>query len=325
MSAISKGNIAPRDVAGTEITISVEGDSGTIVRRGSYAQLESSKPAIGTLISSQGAQLNVLATNLRKERGGLGTLTITLGDKDRTGEGMVSLAAREETVELDYSLMEKPIESHPMFKDIFAPEGGDFTALASIRAWEAEQEPTVKGQFMYLEHGGVLDRPYLTFGRSAGLRREEARRDRVLFLASAHRPENICHQARGHNVEVRNAGHPSRALPPFRTWLKTADKMTRTGSKGSGTNRRVDRVRPVGRRSLSYAVTCQRSRTSHVPEQACKPRTSPTLSASSSTIAVRSRPAPPRRFASRRPRPAQRFMPSRVLGRALLVEPRVAR
>ncbi|HQF19891.1 MAG TPA: hypothetical protein PLT37_01450 [Kiritimatiellia bacterium] len=235
MSAISKGNIAPRDVAGTEITISVEGDSGTIVRRGSYAQLESSKPAIGTLISSQGAQLNVLATNLRKERGGLGTLTITLGDKDRTGEGMVSLAAREETVELDYSLMEKPIESHPMFKDIFAPEGGDFTALASIRAWEAEQEPTVKGQFMYLEHGGVPGTgPYLTLSEEAQVFAEKklAGIESYFLQVPIVRKTSVIKRA----VTTSKCG--MRDTPPEfaavqDVWLKTADKMTRTGSKGS--------------------------------------------------------------------------------------------
>lgn len=235
MSAINKGNVAPRDVAGTEITTTVEGDSGTIVRRGSYAQLEAAKPAIGTIISSQGAQLNVLATNLRKERGGLGTLTITLGDKDRTGEGLVPLAAREETLELDYSLMEKPIESHPMFKDIFVPAGGDFSVLASIRAWEAENEPVIKGQFMYLAQGGVSGTgPYLTLSADA----QVFAKKKLAGIESYYLQVPIVRKTSVLKRAVKTSKCGKRDTPPEfddvqDVWLKTADKMIRTGSKGS--------------------------------------------------------------------------------------------
>ena len=54
MSVVNKGNVAPRDVEGTELTISVEGDSGRIVRRGSYAQLEARSNKGAHLFRSMG-------------------------------------------------------------------------------------------------------------------------------------------------------------------------------------------------------------------------------------------------------------------------------
>ena len=235
MSVVNKGNVAPRDVEGTELTISVEGDSGRIVRRGSYAQLEAAKPAIGTLISTQGASMNVLSTNLRKERGELGTLTIVLGDKDRSGEGVVPLTVREETIELDYTLMEKPIESHPLFKDIFVPAGGDFSVLATIQAWENEQDVVAKGQFMYLAPNGVAGTgAYLTLsaGAQAFAAKKLAGIESYFLQVPIVRKTSILKRA----VKTSKCG--SRDTPPEfddvqDVWLKTADKMTRTGAKGT--------------------------------------------------------------------------------------------
>ena len=110
MSLIKKGNLAPRDAAeGSEIIEGVEGNSGTLIRRGDYDALVAARPAAGTLISTMGAMLNVVSTRLVKGRGGLGTLYIQLGDGDVTGEGLTTAADRTETTELDYSLMEKRV------------------------------------------------------------------------------------------------------------------------------------------------------------------------------------------------------------------------
>ena len=79
-----------------------------------------------------GAMLNVVSTRLVKGRGGLGTLYIQLGDGDVTGEGLTTAADRTETTELDYSLMEKPLEAHPLFAELFSGTG-----YLIVKKWES--------------------------------------------------------------------------------------------------------------------------------------------------------------------------------------------
>jgi len=128
----TKGNLSPRLAEGSEITLSVDGDSAKVIKRGRYSSLV--QPNSGELYTYEGVSLRVLSSSKRRDRGGLGTLTITLGDKDKTGGGGGGDDGKNTKYEVDYTLIEKPIEQHPLFRDIFNnPELATFRA--DIEVW----------------------------------------------------------------------------------------------------------------------------------------------------------------------------------------------
>lgn len=128
----TKGNLSPRIVAGSEITLSVDGDSATVVKRGSYSSLV--QPSPGDLYTYEGVSLRVLKSRKQRDRGGLGTLTITLGDKETTGGGGGGEDGKNTKYEVDYTLIEKPIEQHPLFLHIFN-DPDQATYRADIELW----------------------------------------------------------------------------------------------------------------------------------------------------------------------------------------------
>jgi len=236
MSLIKKGNLAPRDAAeGSEIIEVVEGNSGTLIRRGDYDALVAARPAAGTLISAMGAMLNVVSTRLVKGRGGLGTLYIQLGDGDVTGEGLTTAADRTETTELDYSLMEKPLEAHPLFAELFSGTG-----YLIVKKWESIPVEAIirKTNFQIPKTDNAdpktdSDWEDITDDTALLYCQKKLKGIESYFLqVPVVRKTSVLKKA----ATASKCGQ--RDTPPEfdsvqDAWLKTADKMVRTGAKGT--------------------------------------------------------------------------------------------
>jgi hypothetical protein len=131
-----RGNIAPRIVAGSEISLSVDGDSGVVQLKGGYAALLAVRPAKGSVYEYQEVDFIVLSTKLRLERAGCGVLSIVLGDITKSGSGSPNLLEDPNvTIEIDYTLIEKPLETNPFFNDLF--RGAATDQLKALRKWES--------------------------------------------------------------------------------------------------------------------------------------------------------------------------------------------
>ena len=224
-SVLAKGNLSPRDYEGSEVVFSVQGDSATIVRRGLYAQLEAGRPNKGARISYGGAILNVVATRLRRDRGTLGTLTIELGAVDDVADD-----PQQETLELDFTICERPLDRHPLYADIFQPEDDDFADMLAIRAWEMETDPAKKFQFKYLTASSTYGT--LSSGAQAYAKKLLAGIEAYFVQVPVVRKTSQLARA----VTSSNAGQ--REAPPefavvASAWLKTADKILRRGAKGA--------------------------------------------------------------------------------------------
>lgn len=236
MTVIRKGNFSPRDAAeGSEITIGVEGNSGLLVRRGDYDELLTERPAAGTVMTTMGATLNVLSTKLVKNRGGMGTLTIYLGDEDVTGEGIATSETRAESTELDYTLMEKPLESHPLFATLFSGTGH-----LIVKRWESIPAEAIMRKTAFQvpktdsadpkndgDWEDITDEDALLYcqKRLKGI-------ESYFFQVPVVRKTSILKTA----AAASKCGQ--RDTPPEfddvqDVWLKTADKMQRTGAKGA--------------------------------------------------------------------------------------------
>ena len=133
MSLQEKGNFEPRLVEGTEITLSVDGDSATAIYRGEYIKLRDARPKKGEImkvVSEYGEwePLRVVSTKLRRDRAGLGTLTVNLAEPRKSGIGNPNKPKppgedNQPTdpnivVEVNYTIIEKPLKKHPMFKSL---------------------------------------------------------------------------------------------------------------------------------------------------------------------------------------------------------------
>jgi hypothetical protein len=233
---VRKGNLSPRDAAeGSEITIGVEGNSGLLIRRGDYDELLAERPAAGTVMTTMGETLNVLSTKLVKNRGGTGTLSIYLGDGDVTGEGIATAEDRTETVELDYTLMEKPLENHPLFAALFAGTG-----YLIVKRWESIPAEAIMRKTAF-------EVPKTDSADPAVDADWEAITDELALLYCQKRLKGIesyflqVPVVRKTSV-LKKAATASkcgqRDTPPDfaavqDVWLKTADKMRRTGAKGA--------------------------------------------------------------------------------------------
>lgn len=133
MTTINKGNTGIRVVEGSETVLSVDGNSGTAIYRGLYTDLLAARPSKGSELTFEGIEFIVLSSKVRRDRGELGTLTIALGDPNKSGGG----EGEDEPgviIELDFSLVEKLLESHPIFDSIF--RSGGSSDLQDIQVWD---------------------------------------------------------------------------------------------------------------------------------------------------------------------------------------------
>lgn len=100
------------------------------VLRGKIDELLRSVPQRGSLYPELlGGQLRVVDADLVPTKAGLGELTINLSTKIENG-GASGTAPVTYQLERDWTLVDRPIELHPMFKDLTDED------RAKVRAWQ---------------------------------------------------------------------------------------------------------------------------------------------------------------------------------------------
>lgn len=223
MTVVKKGNTSPRLAEGSEFILSNDGDSAVAVFTGDYNALKSDIPEKGALVTYEDVQYIAQEVRLRRVRGALGFLTI-----------MLSSAEGAETVEIDWSIIEKPLESHPMFDDIFR-NPDDFTNLFILKKWEAEEDPYIKARFLYLENGGVAGTgPYLEL---PPIVKKYARKiaagidSYMLQVPVVRRTLTVAEMPTSSAAGQREDPPGYVAARP--AWLKTKDSARRSGKRGA--------------------------------------------------------------------------------------------
>ena len=222
MTVVKKGNTSPRLAEGSEFILSNDGDSAVAVFTGDYNELKSDMPEKGAPVTYEETQYIVQEVRLRRVRGALGFLTI-----------MLSSAEGSETVEIDWSIIEKPLESHPLFDDIFRSD--DFTNLFILQKWEAEEEPYIKAQFQYLENGGVPGTgPYLELPpivKKYAQKIAAGIDSYMLQVPVVRRTLTVAEMTTSSAAGQREAPPGYAAVRP--AWLKTKDSARRSGKRGA--------------------------------------------------------------------------------------------
>ncbi len=238
MSLVAKGNVQPRIAEGTTIVLSVDGDSGTVIKKGTYASLLAGRPAKSSEYEHEGVTFLVTSTTLRREKGGLGTLTINLFDRYKSGSGNPNILENpNETVELDYTLIEKAIENHPLFKELMQMGA----ARSAYRKWYglpdsdpnkellrypivSNPNPENDGDYDHLptEPPAIRQLADLKLGgiEAYFLQVPVVRKTTVLATAP-------------NSSSAGQRDNPPEFSSVSAVWLKTADKVSRSGKRGA--------------------------------------------------------------------------------------------
>ena len=236
-SIASKGDISPRLVDGTTFVLSVDGNSANLVYRGGYSALLSFAPTKGSPAVFLGESFIVLTSKLRRDRGGLGTLDVALGDPSNSGSGGDPENANI-TTEIDWTLIEKPLEAHGVFDDLFRNTSSSELLLA-FKKWDALADEFLpkKVEFKYplvetpsldvAEHWGDLTDAALLFAkkRFSGI-------DSYMLQVPVVRRTTILSTA----PPTSTAGQrddPPKFAEAATTWLKTADKSVQRTKRGA--------------------------------------------------------------------------------------------
>lgn len=239
MALIEKGNVTPRIIAGSEIIRSVDGDSATVIISGKYNLLE--VPEKGSLYTYKGVELRVVSTRLRHERAGLGTLTISLADKDSSGGGGSGSEEPNETIEIDYTLVNKPLEQHPRYVSIFTSDDEDIIAArTAIELWRNLDLSAIARKMRY--HYPIVAEPDPGnddhWSALGGLYREFCEKI-MLGIEAPFEQVPIVRRTSTLQAPPSSSMAGMRENPPQtyaitgKSWLKTADRAVRRSRRGA--------------------------------------------------------------------------------------------
>lgn len=113
MTVLYRGDVSVREVVGSpKLTFGVDEIVGVRVFRGLFEDLLQAVPDRGGEykdLEVDGLRVNNVV--LEGQPGGTGEMTVSLSNKIGGGDNSYSL-------EVDWGLLEKPLETHPMFKDV---------------------------------------------------------------------------------------------------------------------------------------------------------------------------------------------------------------
>lgn len=142
MSISRKGDFSLRLQPGCFVRKGVDGNTGRVIYRGDAEAVEDGAARFkkGTRYTYEGINFWVINTEVITEKGGLATLILELSDDKRGGGGAENSTYETDTyqIELDYTLVEKPISEHPTFKNMFTFTDGEATALYfALKRWES--------------------------------------------------------------------------------------------------------------------------------------------------------------------------------------------
>ena len=145
MSTSFKGNTAVRESWESRTKTKAVTDSLELIKKGKYADLEALIPVYGAeLITGY----TVVSAVLSPGRGTMGTLTISLTEKDGSSVGTVPVGAISCLIETDMAQLEKPLLTHPMFTD-------EASSVAQhIELWKSEPDAGLRSQYKYTDTDG---------------------------------------------------------------------------------------------------------------------------------------------------------------------------
>lgn len=215
---IIRGNAAPHDhfTGGRRESAGVE-ETVTFVRQGLYADLKAEMPLRGEKYRG----FLVVSSELVPARGGMGLLTVKC----------VAGKVAEVQYEVDTAQLEKPLLSHPKFKNV----------VNEVEMWR-NATPDLRDAFKYVAATGTV-RSLSTTGITAAKLILAGVESYLVFTPvarrittkSGYKPREIWHDV-GRNCGKRES--PPQILRGMTggtwKWLKTADRATAAGT-GSGT------------------------------------------------------------------------------------------
>lgn len=204
--------------------------TGTIVYGGLYDALVAKLPKAGELLIGLVADgLKIGKCRVRPTKGGLGELTIEVGDSLGDSGGAENPT---NLLEVEVSSMEKPIEANLLFKDLSLQD------LAHVNAWE-NLGPDAANRKMNYQYP-LIDQADPSNAANWGtlsnrallLAQKKAKRIESYLL-----PAPVIRRTRSYITRPNVfEGVARRGTPPISIsgweWLKTSDRYTRDGTSG---------------------------------------------------------------------------------------------
>lgn len=148
MSTVYKGNVAVREGWESRKKTTAVTDALEIIKKGKYADLELLIPAYGAeLVTGYTVSTAVLTPG----RGAMGTLTISLVEKDSSSSGTVPVGAVSCLIETEMAQLDKPLLTHSLFADESA------STAENIEKWKSETDTALRAAYQYTEDGATVD------------------------------------------------------------------------------------------------------------------------------------------------------------------------
>lgn len=200
-------------------------NEATRVFEGQFEILLAGKPAIGSTMSGFTA-FTVERVQVKNLEGDKGQMTVGLFQAVSMGYLNTGLPI-DPIYEIDWVQVDKPLETHPIYKNPSGTYNLTDDDLVDLQTWEQEPDPVLKKAFSYNVNGDTA-----TLGPNAqniAKKKLKGVTSYLLFIpvlkktSSGYQPPST--SAAGH-VEVP-PGFPS--VPTGYTFIKTADRGQRTG------------------------------------------------------------------------------------------------
>ena len=194
-------------------------DTLTLIKKGKYADLEAIVPTKGTdLITGYTVDTAVLDP----ARGLMGTLTITLAEKDGSTSGTQPTGSVTSVVGTKMAQLEKPLLTHPNYTS-------EETSIAEkILLWKAEPDSILRAQYQYKTIDGVAT--------LAGLDLQAAKKimkgvESYLMFVPVVTRTTTWKARKSPSADIGKISVPPVSVPGSWVYLKTADECQQQSDK----------------------------------------------------------------------------------------------
>lgn len=189
-----------------------EGTTCTRVFVGRFATIMANLPKIGATMTGIDSSLTIATFDPERGPGGKGTITIVLEGPAKNTENKTS----DPTYEIEWTEVEKPIETHPRYKDVAE------NYMALVQAYFATTD-TAERASIYAQIKDDLAKEIIK-------KRLKGTESYVIYIPIARRNrETTIASLTGDCGTIEDPGF---AVPAGYQWMKSAHRVTRTGRRG---------------------------------------------------------------------------------------------